>query len=374
MMDRQGRGLAETVWTRLDRKAGAITELTIRQLRNRLSTWVVLAVSFLLLICLLALFIGGVRDGWEPIDNDNDSHDWDGDGYPAGQEYKYGSDEMDPFSFPGSGYFVEEGRFEWEEIGLISGNHTWRDATGVFTYNWFEDSQIKGGAYLDISNLEDCPDGEFLEDYWIDWRSGCRIEENRIAVHAISFTGNGTFWVQEGGSGVWGYIEDSFEVEPEPASNYIDEDDIDWTGDPNKINGFDDDGDCLRIGWPEESRPTWDWWGGWVPHDPDGNGNGIDCDVQWITDSDGNIIAINPDDNVDEDPSEENLAYEDAHRAFIIGTGKIAFVMILGIFLPLFLALGLVRDETENGTLHYLLSKPITVENSSLTEFWAILS
>ena len=32
MMDRQGRGLAETVWTRLDRKAGAITELTIRQL------------------------------------------------------------------------------------------------------------------------------------------------------------------------------------------------------------------------------------------------------------------------------------------------------------------------------------------------------
>ena len=359
MMDRQGRGLAETVWTRLDRKAGAITELTIRQLRNRLSTWVVLAVSFLLLICLLALFIGGVRDGWEPIDNDNDSHDWDGDGYPAGQEYKYGSDEMDPFSFPGSGYFVEVGRFEWEEIGLISGNHTWRDATGVFTYNWFEDSQIKGGAYLDISNLEDCPDGEFLEDYWIDWRSGCRIEENRIAVHAISFTGNGTFWVQEGGSGVWGYIEDSFEVEPEPASNYIDEDDIDWTGDPNKINGFDDDGDCLRIGWPEESRPTWDWWGGWVPHDPDGNGNGIDCDVQWITDSDGNIIAINPDDNVDEDPSEENLAYEDAHRAFIIGTGKIAFVMILGIFLPLFLALGLVRDETENGTLHYLLSKPI---------------
>ena len=33
--------------------------------------------------------------------------------------------------------------------------------------------------------------------------------------------------------------------------------------------------------------------------------------------------------------------------------------MILGLFLPLFLALGLVRDESENGTLHYLLSKPI---------------
>ena len=86
MMDRQGRGLAETVWTRLDRKAGAITELTIRQLRHRLSTWVVLAVGFLLLIALLALFIGGIRDGWEPIDNDGDSHDWDGDGYIGGYD------------------------------------------------------------------------------------------------------------------------------------------------------------------------------------------------------------------------------------------------------------------------------------------------
>ena len=36
-----------------------------------------------------------------------------------------------------------------------------------------------------------------------------------------------------------------------------------------------------------------------------------------------------------------------------------AFVIMIGLFLPLFLALGLVRDETENGTLHYLLSKPI---------------
>ena len=29
-MDAKGRALRETVWTRLDRKAGAITELTIR--------------------------------------------------------------------------------------------------------------------------------------------------------------------------------------------------------------------------------------------------------------------------------------------------------------------------------------------------------
>jgi len=358
MMDRQGRGLAETVWTRLDRKAGAITELTIRQLRHRLSTWVVLGVGFLLLICLLALFIGGVRDGWEPIDNDNDSHDWDGDGYPAGQEYKYGSDPRDGYSFPGSGEFVEEGSFEWGVVGVYSGNHTWRWATGVFTYNWIDENPI-GGEMLGIQSLSECPEGELFEDFWLDWGDGCRLDENRLLVHDASFIGNGTFRVQEGYYAEWGYMEDSFYVEPEPASNYIDEDDIDWTGDPNKINGFDDDGDCLRVGWPDESIPEWDFWGDWERHDPDGNGNGVDCDVIWITDLDGNIIAINPDNNVDEDPSEENLAYEDAHRAFIIGTGKIAFVMILGIFLPLFLALGLVRDETENGTLHYLLSKPI---------------
>ena len=174
MMDRQGRGLAETVWTRLDRKAGAITELTIRQLRHRLSTWVVLGVGFLLLICLLALFIGGVRDGWEPIDNDNDSHDWDGDGYPAGQEYKYGSDPMDGYSFPGSGEFVEEGSFEWGSVGLYSGNHTWRWATGVFTYNWIDENPI-GGEMLEIQSLSECPEGELFEDFWLDWGDGCRL-------------------------------------------------------------------------------------------------------------------------------------------------------------------------------------------------------
>ena len=259
--------------------------------------------------------------------------DWDGDGYPAGQEYKYGSDPMDAYSFPGSGEFVEEGSFEWGSVGQYSGNHTWRWATGVFTYNWIDENPI-GGEMLDIQSLSECPEGELFEDFWLDWGDGCRLEENRLTVYDASFIGNGTFRVEEGYYAEWGYMEDSFDVEPEPASNYIDEDDIDWTGDPNKINGFDDDGDCLRVGWPDESTPEWDIWGNWERHDPDGNRNGVDCDVEWITDSDGNIIAINPDNNVDEDPSEENLAYEDAHRAFIIGTGKIAFVMILGIFLP----------------------------------------
>ena len=37
MMDKKGLDLSETVWTRLDRKAGAIVELTMRQLRHRIS-------------------------------------------------------------------------------------------------------------------------------------------------------------------------------------------------------------------------------------------------------------------------------------------------------------------------------------------------
>ena len=112
MMDKQGRSLADTVWTRLDRKAGAITELTIRQLRHRLSTWVVLGVGTLLLLTLLAMYIAGAREGWDPIDNDGDSHDWDMDGYPAGQEMKYGADPWDGMSYPGSGHFVSEGSFQ----------------------------------------------------------------------------------------------------------------------------------------------------------------------------------------------------------------------------------------------------------------------
>ena len=47
MMDKKGLDLSDTVWTRLDRKAGAIVELTMRQLRHRISTWVVLGVGAL---------------------------------------------------------------------------------------------------------------------------------------------------------------------------------------------------------------------------------------------------------------------------------------------------------------------------------------
>ena len=68
-IDKQGRNLSTTVWTQLDRKAGAITELTIRQLRNRISTWVVLGVGVLLVSLLLIFYIDSIREEFEPFDN-----------------------------------------------------------------------------------------------------------------------------------------------------------------------------------------------------------------------------------------------------------------------------------------------------------------
>jgi len=105
-LDEQGRGLSTTVWTQLDRKAGAITELTIRQLRNRISTWVVLGVGVLLISLLLIFYIDSIRDEFESIDNDGDSQDWDNDGFPLGQELIYGTSDYDESSFPGSSDYI----------------------------------------------------------------------------------------------------------------------------------------------------------------------------------------------------------------------------------------------------------------------------
>ena len=111
-MDAKGRALNETVWTRLDRKAGAITELTIRQLRHRISTWVVLAIGVLVMALLLAFYIDAIRDDFEPVDNDGDSVDWDNDGYPLGQENKYGTSDWDGEEYPGSGHYVMTGEVD----------------------------------------------------------------------------------------------------------------------------------------------------------------------------------------------------------------------------------------------------------------------
>ena len=348
MMDEKGRSLAQSVWTRMDRKAGAITELTIRQLRNRVSTWVVLSVGALVMALLLAFYIDGIRDEFDPIDNDGDSEDWDNDGYPRGQEDKFGTSDWDGDEYPGSGYYIRTGEIDWNDDDRIhSGNQTW-DGSGFLESEWI-DVDYTGNRWsgvVDWSDVETCPEGDATEDWWVDWGSACVYDDGSYFVSG-KFKASGTVNVPQNYYMEWGIFTVENHVEPEPASMYIDEDGIDWDGiDVSNIGvEVDDDGDCLAL---EGGRGN------------DDNNNGIPCDVIWILDADGDeIVEIRADYNVNEDPAESEFEGEMVHRTFIIGTGKMAFVMMLGIFIPLFLALGLIRDETENETLHYLLSKPI---------------
>ena len=361
--DEQGRGLSTTVWTQLDRKAGAITELTIRQLRNRISTWVVLGVGVLLISLLIIFYIDSIRDEFEPYDNDGDSEDWDNDGYPLGQERIYGTSDYDESNFPGSSEYIYQGDIDYNDQPRNHyGNHTWIDAWGYFTPTWIDTdtSNPFSGFSTDYRwidwNLEPiiCEDSSMSDDPFeaYDWgllsKNYCLYENGTYVMFGAIFIGEGDFFVEPGWDAQWGYLTEPFFVEKHPKSMYIDEDDIDWDGTTiSSSQGFDDDGDCLKEDYLVESSPD------------DSNRNGIVCDVQWTYDPYGNLISIRADSNVDEDPDDSKHIGESSHRTFIIGTGKIAFVMILGLFLPLFLALGLVRDESENGTLHYLLSKPI---------------
>lgn len=362
-LDEQGRGLSTTVWTQLDRKAGAITELTIRQLRNRISTWVVLGVGVLLISLLIIFYIDSIRDEFEPYDNDGDSEDWDNDGYPLGQERMYGTSDYDESNFPGSSEYIYQGDIDYNDQPRNHyGNHTWIDAWGYFTPTWIDTdtSNPFSGFSTDYRwidwNLEPiiCEDSSMSDDPFeaYDWgllsKNYCLYENGTYVMFGAIFIGEGDFFVEPGWDAQWGYLTEPFFVEKHPKSMYIDEDDIDWDGTTiSSSQGFDDDGDCLKEEYLVESSPD------------DSNRNGIVCDVQWTYDPYGNLVSIRADSNVDEDPDDSKHIGESSHRTFIIGTGKIAFVMILGLFLPLFLALGLVRDESENGTLHYLLSKPI---------------
>jgi ABC-type transport system involved in multi-copper enzyme maturation permease subunit len=352
-MDKQGRGLSETVWTQLDRKAGAITELTIRQLRNRISTWVVLGIGVLLISLLLAFYIDAIRTDFEPIDNDGDSEDWDRDGYPVGQELIYGTSDYDNKQYPGSADYIYLGDIDWnDQPRTHDGNHTWRSVSGYFTPSWInEEAENPFGFYswIDWNNeVYDCPSsGQPFDDWSFFEDSVCILENGTYVMFGASFAAEGELYVQPEWTAEWGYMTEAFDVEKHPKSMYIDEDDIDWNGNSGS-QGFDDDGDCLKDQYLTDDNSQ-----------NDDNRNGIYCDVQWIFDVNGDLIEIQADRNVDEDPDDSKHIGESSHRTFIIGTGKIAFVMILGLFLPLFLALGLVRDESENGTLHYLLSKPI---------------
>ena len=135
-------------------------------------------------------------------------------------------------------------------------------------------------------------------------------------------------------------------VEPDPPEKWINEDDVDWDtlGDGENYVGNDDDGDCTNLDTSSQR---------------DGNNNGIECDILVTVDSLNSSITVDADTNVDEDPDEEKYGKEAGHRSFILGIGKFGIVYLLGIFLPLFLATGLIREEMSEGTIHYMLAKPI---------------
>jgi ABC-type transport system involved in multi-copper enzyme maturation permease subunit len=228
------RNLAETVWTRLDRKATAIAEFTMRQYRKRRSTWVVGIVGILLITLVMLFYIEAMAEGIPSQDQDDDSYDSDGDGFPDGQEFLHGTREWDAQDFPGVG------------------------------------------------------------------------------------------------------------VTPDDPSDWVDEDGIDYDGTMNPNQGHDDDGDCWALD----------------PFDRDRNGDGIPCNVLYVWEN-GTLIDIIKDRNVDEDPDDGEFLNEAVHRSFLLGFGKFGYLFVLGIFIPLFLATGLIRDEHEAGTLHYLVGKPI---------------
>ncbi|MDP6742160.1 MAG: ABC transporter permease [Candidatus Thalassarchaeaceae archaeon] len=241
------RPLTDTVWSKLDRKATAVAEFTLRQYRTKNSTWVVLGIGVVFVAMILMFYGEAMATGFESVDNDGDSEDWDGDGYPTGQERRYNTNPWDGDSHP---------------------------------------------------------------------------DPNIIA--------------------------------PDPPEKWIDEDGIDWDGNYNNWNqGHDDDGDCTGEGWVDPDSFE-------LPREQDRNHDNVDCNVHYYMNSTTNTVyRINSDPNVDEDPNDELFLKESLHRAFVLGFGKIGFGFLIGIFVPLFLATGLVRDEMENGTLHYIMGKPI---------------
>ncbi|MAK04649.1 MAG: hypothetical protein CMA03_02015 [Euryarchaeota archaeon] len=157
--------------------------------------------------------------------------------------------------------------------------------------------------------------------------------------------------------------EDFPDVPALPLSNWVDEDDFSYSMDgencQRNIYGIqtegicqlnvDDDGDCERTDWVLQNQLLGQ--GG-----KDSNFDNIDCSIFISTNNGINII---PDSYVDEDPDDNKYFHETVHRAFVLGFGKIGFAFLMGIFLPLFLATGLIRDEMESETLHYLIGKPI---------------
>ena len=133
-------------------------------------------------------------------------------------------------------------------------------------------------------------------------------------------------------------------VAPDDPSVWVNEDDIDWDSLEEGSYGTDDDGDCAVDGRTATQK--------------DANRNGIECDLAVSSSLFGEPL-VNSDGLVDEDPDDEAYAKEASHRAFVLAIGKFGFVFLLGIFVPLFMATGLIRDEMTSGTMHFMLAKPI---------------
>ena len=137
-------------------------------------------------------------------------------------------------------------------------------------------------------------------------------------------------------------------VPPDDPDKWVNEDDFDWDESPSGTRtvsvGYDDDGDCRTNSRTSSQKDT--------------NDNGIECDIELSLSLSGNL-EFDADNFVDEDPDDEAYAKEALHRASVLGIGKLGFVFIISIFIPLFMATGLIRDEMSSGTMHYMLTKPI---------------
>ena len=130
---------------------------------------------------------------------------------------------------------------------------------------------------------------------------------------------------------------------PDDPSQWIDEDDFDWDALEAGSVGVDDNGDC------DTADRT--------PSQKDANRNGIPCDIVIRLDPYGQgTYTILSDGNVDEDPDDEAYALESIHRSFVLAIGKLGVVFLIGIFVPLFMATGLIRNEMTSGTMHFMLS------------------
>ena len=133
---------------------------------------------------------------------------------------------------------------------------------------------------------------------------------------------------------------------PDDPSLWINEDDFDWDALEAGSVGVDDNGDC------DTADRT--------PSQKDANRNGIPCDIVLRLDPYGQgTYTILSDGNVDEDPDDEAYALESIQRSFVLAIGKLGVVFLIGIFVPLFMATGLIRNEMSSGTMHFMIAKPI---------------